>query len=237
MTQQYWLILALYKFLIDWLIDWLFDWLIDFYNCSISVNIRSHVYRFGMEEIGDQEAWDILWENYMNSDVASEKTKLRYALARTRQVWLLSRYIPRFGVWIPVSFYLYSVSYFLFVQRHESHAWQECFIRGHYYYYYYYYYYFHYVPAYVFTCVMFSALEHDNIMIKALQRFCYYYYFCYLQYLFLWFFPRYLEYCRDPSKIRGQDFFSTLGYIADYPVGNLLVWDWVRANYDYLLDR
>ncbi|XP_071808617.1 aminopeptidase A-like [Asterias amurensis] len=105
---------------------------------SISVNIRSHVYRFGMEEIGDQEAWDILWENYMNSDVASEKTKLRYALARTRQVWLLSRY---------------------------------------------------------------------------------------------------LEYCRDPSKIRGQDFFSTLGYIADNPVGNLLVWDWVRANYDYLLDR
>ena len=50
-------------------------------------------------------------------------------------------------------------------------------------------------------------------------------------------FPRYLEYCRDESKIRSQDFFSTLGYIADNPVGNSLVWDWVRANYDYLLDR
>ncbi|XP_022079859.1 glutamyl aminopeptidase-like isoform X2 [Acanthaster planci] len=105
---------------------------------SVPVNIRRQVYRFGMEETGDQDAWDYLWEMYMNSTVSTEKTNLRYAMARTRQVWLLSRY---------------------------------------------------------------------------------------------------LEYCRDESKIRSQDFFTTLGYIADNPVGNSLVWDWVRANYDYLLER
>ncbi|XP_038060244.1 glutamyl aminopeptidase-like isoform X2 [Patiria miniata] len=105
---------------------------------SVPVNIRRQAYRFGMEEEGDQDAWDYLWDMYLNSTVSTEKTNLRYAMARTRQVWLLARY---------------------------------------------------------------------------------------------------LEYCRDDTKIRSQDFFSTLDYIAGNPVGNPLVWDWVRANYDYLLER
>ncbi|WP_411016281.1 ERAP1-like C-terminal domain-containing protein, partial [Salmonella sp. s51884] len=37
--------------------------------------------------------------------------------------------------------------------------------------------------------------------------------------------------------IRTQDFFSVVTYISDNPVGNPLVWDWVRKNWDYLVER
>lgn len=48
---------------------------------------------------------------------------------------------------------------------------------------------------------------------------------------------RYLEYTKDENLIRTQDFFSVVTYISDNPVGNPLVWDWVRKNWDYLVDR
>lgn len=54
-----------------------------------------------------------------------------------------------------------------------------------------------------------------------------------------WFFFvfRYLEYCKDPEKILSQDFFTVVTYISQNPVGNSVTWDWVRANWPYLVDR
>ncbi|XP_072050679.1 glutamyl aminopeptidase-like [Amphiura filiformis] len=105
---------------------------------SLKPDFRSNAYQYGMQEEGNQDNWDYLWEQYTTTQSASEKSRLLYALARTREVWLISRYI---------------------------------------------------------------------------------------------------EYTEDESKIREQDYFSVMGYIADNPVGNPLVWDYVRENWQALVDR
>ena len=48
---------------------------------------------------------------------------------------------------------------------------------------------------------------------------------------------RYLEYAKDPKKVKSQDFFSVITYIASSPTGRNLAWNWVRMNWEYLLDR
>lgn len=53
----------------------------------------------------------------------------------------------------------------------------------------------------------------------------------------VWLLNRYLEYCKDVSLIREQDFFTVVTYISANPVGNSLAWDWVRSNWNYLVDR
>ncbi|PIK40302.1 Glutamyl aminopeptidase [Apostichopus japonicus] len=107
-------------------------------NETVSANVLSPVLRFGMELDGGQDNWDALWERYVNSDTSAEKSRISFGLARTRHVWLLSRYI---------------------------------------------------------------------------------------------------EYAMDESKIRRGDFFSVLSYISGNPVGNPLIWDYIRANWEYLVDR
>lgn len=37
--------------------------------------------------------------------------------------------------------------------------------------------------------------------------------------------------------MRAQDFFRCLTSISSNPVGTPLVWDWVRANWEFLVDR
>jgi len=41
----------------------------------------------------------------------------------------------------------------------------------------------------------------------------------------------------DESKIRSQDFFTTINYIASNHVANDFLWDWVQLNYDALVAR
>ncbi|KAL4239647.1 hypothetical protein ACF0H5_000454 [Mactra antiquata] len=53
----------------------------------------------------------------------------------------------------------------------------------------------------------------------------------------IWLLNRYLDYCKDSTKIKSQDFFTVLIYVSRNPVGNSVVWDWVRQNYDYMIDR
>ncbi|XP_033100366.1 glutamyl aminopeptidase-like [Anneissia japonica] len=103
-----------------------------------SPNVRSLIYRYGMENAGGQAEWDMMWTQYVTATVSQERTRLLYGLARTRQVWLLCRY---------------------------------------------------------------------------------------------------LTYAMNETKVRSQDFFTVVNYIADNPVGNPLVWDWVRANWEKLVER
>ncbi|KAJ8317988.1 hypothetical protein KUTeg_003079 [Tegillarca granosa] len=48
---------------------------------------------------------------------------------------------------------------------------------------------------------------------------------------------RYVDYAKNESLIRSQDFFSVLQYIAGNPVGTSIVWNWIRSNWDYLISR
>ncbi|XP_018027228.1 glutamyl aminopeptidase-like [Hyalella azteca] len=42
---------------------------------------------------------------------------------------------------------------------------------------------------------------------------------------------------QDPNLVRTQDFLHVLEYISYNPAGTDLVWDWVRANWDWLVAR
>lgn len=53
----------------------------------------------------------------------------------------------------------------------------------------------------------------------------------------LWVCCRYLEYCLDPTKIRKQDATSTVVSIAGNPIGQPLAWDFVRANWDHIVNE
>lgn len=46
---------------------------------------------------------------------------------------------------------------------------------------------------------------------------------------------RYLRYCLDPDKIRKQDAIPIMMLISDNPVGQPLVWDFVRAEWDAIV--
>ncbi|KAF8795593.1 Glutamyl aminopeptidase like protein [Argiope bruennichi] len=48
---------------------------------------------------------------------------------------------------------------------------------------------------------------------------------------------RYLDYAMDPEKVRSQDFFTILSYIAGNPVGRPLVWNFIRDKWPALVDR
>jgi len=46
---------------------------------------------YGMQEDGNEEIWDKLWNIYLNASEPAEKLKLLKALTQTRLVWLIHR--------------------------------------------------------------------------------------------------------------------------------------------------
>ena len=61
-------------------------------NFSIEVDMKSTIYCQAVEN-GDETEWDFGWQQYENSNVATEKRDLLGALSCTKEVWLLNRYI------------------------------------------------------------------------------------------------------------------------------------------------
>uniref|UniRef100_A0A3P9LB01 Aminopeptidase n=1 Tax=Oryzias latipes TaxID=8090 RepID=A0A3P9LB01_ORYLA len=49
-----------------------------------------------------------------------------------------------------------------------------------------------------------------------------------------WLINRYLEYCLDPEKVSEKDVISAITYMAYNPVGQPLLWDFVRTNWEDL---
>ncbi|CAB3372172.1 Hypothetical predicted protein [Cloeon dipterum] len=47
----------------------------------------------------------------------------------------------------------------------------------------------------------------------------------------------YLERAKNESYVRGQDYFSVLQYMSDNPLGSSIVWNFVRDQWQYLVDR
>lgn len=48
---------------------------------------------------------------------------------------------------------------------------------------------------------------------------------------------RYIEKATDEQIIRTQDFLNCLIAISENPLGTSLVWDWVRNNWNFLVNR
>lgn len=48
---------------------------------------------------------------------------------------------------------------------------------------------------------------------------------------------RYIELSKDEKNVRRQNFLSILQYISTNPVGTDLVWDWVKSNWEWLVER
>lgn len=105
---------------------------------SVPPNLRTLVYKYGMQNSDSVDDWNFMWNKYKTETVPQEKTKLLYGLSRSRTVWLLMRY---------------------------------------------------------------------------------------------------LDYAKDETKVRSQDFFRVITYISRNPVGRGLVWDWIRSNWEYLVGR
>lgn len=52
-----------------------------------------------------------------------------------------------------------------------------------------------------------------------------------------WLLRRYINWAWNESYVRRQDYFTLLGYISQNPVGQNLVWDYVRENWEQLVER
>ncbi|XP_014400200.1 PREDICTED: glutamyl aminopeptidase [Myotis brandtii] len=59
----------------------------------IPVNLRLLVYRYGMQNSGNEASWNYTLDQYQKTPLAQEKEKLLYALASIKNVTLLSRYL------------------------------------------------------------------------------------------------------------------------------------------------
>ncbi|XP_037798468.1 aminopeptidase N-like [Penaeus monodon] len=82
----------------------------------ISPNLKWTVYCRAIEEGGEAE-WDFAWDQYLRTNVASEKNLLLAAMACTKEAWILSRYLemainPVSGIRLQdVGNVLHSISY------------------------------------------------------------------------------------------------------------------------------
>lgn len=61
-------------------------------RAEIDVDLRTLVYYYGISNTGEEE-WNWLYEKFLNTTEASEKSKLMYALAASRETWILNKYL------------------------------------------------------------------------------------------------------------------------------------------------
>ncbi|XP_029797794.1 glutamyl aminopeptidase [Suricata suricatta] len=59
----------------------------------LPVNLRLLVYRYGMQNSGNETSWNYTLDQYQKTSLAQEKEKLLYGLASVKNVTLLSRYL------------------------------------------------------------------------------------------------------------------------------------------------
>ncbi|XP_027749159.1 glutamyl aminopeptidase isoform X1 [Empidonax traillii] len=105
---------------------------------TIAANLRLIVYRYGMQNSGNESSWNYMFRKYQETTLAQEKEKLLYGLASVKNITLLDRY---------------------------------------------------------------------------------------------------LKYIYNTSLIKSQDVFTVLRYISYNTYGKTMAWDWIRLNWQYLVDR
>ncbi|XP_067424282.1 glutamyl aminopeptidase isoform X2 [Emydura macquarii macquarii] len=60
---------------------------------SPPVNLRLLVYRYGMQNSGNETSWNYMFQKYQSTSLAQEKEKLLYGLASVKNITLLDRYL------------------------------------------------------------------------------------------------------------------------------------------------
>ncbi|XP_075860867.1 aminopeptidase N [Microcebus murinus] len=68
------------------------QWMENPSNNPIHPNLRSTVYCNAIA-LGGEEEWNFAWEQFRNATLVNEADKLRAALACSREVWILNRYL------------------------------------------------------------------------------------------------------------------------------------------------
>ncbi|XP_067895953.1 glutamyl aminopeptidase [Heterodontus francisci] len=53
----------------------------------------------------------------------------------------------------------------------------------------------------------------------------------------VWLLDRFLKYIKNESLIKSQDVFTVLQYISYNKYGKTMAWDWMRLNWEYLVER
>lgn len=64
----------------------------EFSSFRVPVDLRRVIYCNAIKN-GREREWNFLWQRYIKSNVASEKSMIIGALACSRQIWVLSRYL------------------------------------------------------------------------------------------------------------------------------------------------
>ncbi|KAJ7407487.1 Glutamyl aminopeptidase [Willisornis vidua] len=59
----------------------------------IAANLRLIVYRYGMQNSGNETSWNYMFQKYQETTLAQEKEKLLYGLASVKNITLLDRYL------------------------------------------------------------------------------------------------------------------------------------------------
>ncbi|XP_074848073.1 glutamyl aminopeptidase isoform X2 [Carettochelys insculpta] len=62
-------------------------------GASPPVNLRLLVYRYGMQNSGNETSWNYMFQQYQSTSLAQEKEKLLYGLASVKNITLLDRYL------------------------------------------------------------------------------------------------------------------------------------------------
>ncbi|KAJ8281412.1 hypothetical protein GJAV_G00067380 [Gymnothorax javanicus] len=65
--------------------DWIYN------GTRVGVNLRLLVYKYGMQNSGTEEKWNIMFQHYKSTTLAQEKDKILYGLASVENVGLLNR--------------------------------------------------------------------------------------------------------------------------------------------------
>ncbi|NXF04194.1 AMPE aminopeptidase, partial [Smithornis capensis] len=60
---------------------------------TIAANLRLTVYRYGMQNSGNEESWNYMFNKYQETTLAQEKEKLLYGLASVKDITLLDRFL------------------------------------------------------------------------------------------------------------------------------------------------
>lgn len=67
---------------------------------SIPVNLRLLVYRYGMQNSGNELSWNFMFKKYQETSLAQEKEKLLYGLASVKNITLLDRWFKHRNVFL-----------------------------------------------------------------------------------------------------------------------------------------
>lgn len=81
---------------------------------SIPANIRLLVYRYGMQNSGNESSWNYMFEKYQETSLAQEKVKLLYGLASVKNITLLDRWFKVVKIFLSLQKQLAAICSFPF---------------------------------------------------------------------------------------------------------------------------